>query len=54
LETWNIFWIIFFFLSLIIFAAIAILVTIGGFADIRSLFKSIDEHHAEEKDASGE
>ena len=38
---WIDFWTIFFAASLILFAGVAIAVTIGGFFNIRSLFKSL-------------
>jgi hypothetical protein len=38
---WINFWTIFFAASLILFAGVAIVVTIGGFFNIRSLFKSL-------------
>jgi hypothetical protein len=40
---WEIFWTIFFFASLVLFAGMAIVVTIVGFFNIRSLLKSISE-----------
>ncbi len=47
---WTTLWTFFFFLSLTVFACLAVVVTIGGFFDIRSLFKDLlaakDEHHA--------
>jgi len=41
--TWESFWSFFFFLSLGLFACLSIVVTIGGFFDIRSLFKDLSE-----------
>ncbi|HUV65501.1 MAG TPA: hypothetical protein VMW24_16510 [Sedimentisphaerales bacterium] len=38
---WIDFWTIFFAASLILFAGLAVVVTIGGFFNIRSLFKSL-------------
>ena len=43
---WLKFWSFFFFLSLAVFAALAVVVTIGGFFNIRSLFKSLKEEAA--------
>jgi len=40
---WVKFWSFFFFLSLTLFAGLAVVVTIGGFFNIRSLFKSLKE-----------
>jgi hypothetical protein len=48
MNFWINFWSFFFFLSLAIFACLAVVVTIGGFYNIRSLFKSltnrVDQH----------
>jgi len=41
MNFWISFWSIFFFASLAIFAGLAVVVTIGGFFNIRSLFKSL-------------
>ena len=38
---WVSIWTFFFFLSLIVFTCLAIVVTIGGFFNIRSLFKDL-------------
>ena len=38
---WVNFWTIFFFASLVLFAGLAVVVSIGGFFNIRSLFKSL-------------
>ena len=43
---WVKFWSFFFFLSLTVFAGLAVVVTIGGFFNIRSLFKSLKEEAA--------
>jgi hypothetical protein len=45
MNFWINFWSFFFFLSLAIFAVLTITVTIGGFLDIRSLFKSLKAQH---------
>jgi hypothetical protein len=44
MNFWINLWTLFFFLSLALFAGLAVIVTIGGFYDIRSLFKSLTEH----------
>jgi len=41
MNFWINFWTIFFNLSLALFAGLAIVVTIGGFFNIRSLFKNL-------------
>jgi hypothetical protein len=43
MNFWINLWTLFFFLSLALFAGLAVIVTIGGFYDIRSLFKSLTE-----------
>ncbi len=43
MKFWIDFWTIFFYASLAIFAVLAVVVSIGGFFNIRSLFKSLSE-----------
>jgi len=43
MNFWINFWSFFFFASLAIFACLAVVVTIGGFFNIRSLFKSLTD-----------
>lgn len=38
---WIDFWTIFFFVSLAIFAGLAVVVSVGGFFNIRSLFRTL-------------
>ena len=45
MNFWINFWSFFFFFSLAIFAVLAVVVTIGGFFNIRSLFKSLTAEH---------
>jgi hypothetical protein len=52
MNFWVNFWSIFFFLSLGIFASLAVIVTIGGFYNIRSLFKSLTSRAEEDDDQS--
>ena len=54
MQGWQIFWFIFLLVSLVIFAIVAVVTTIGGASDIRSLFKTIDQHHAKGDDAGGD
>lgn len=53
MNFWINLWTVFFFVSLGLFAMLAIAVTIGGFFNIRSLFKSLSgrSEQAEEKAA---
>ena len=46
---WKILWAAVLIGGLAVFAALAVVVSIRGFADIRSLFRSIEEQHAEAK-----
>ncbi len=41
MNFWINFWTGFFIISLVLFAGLAIVVTIGGFFNIRSLFKNL-------------
>jgi hypothetical protein len=43
MSFWIDFWTIFFVASLAVFAVVAVVVSIGGFFDIRSLFKGLAE-----------
>lgn len=43
MDFWISLWKIFFFASLAVFAGLAVVVSIGGFFNIRSLFKSLTE-----------
>ena len=45
MNFWINFWSVFFFVSLVVFAGLAVVVTIGGFFNIRSLFKSLTAEH---------
>ena len=43
MDFWISLWKIFFFASLALFAGLAVVVSIGGFFNIRSLFKSLTD-----------
>ena len=43
MNFWINLWTLFFLMSLALFAGMAVIVTIGGFYDIRSLFRSLTE-----------
>jgi len=49
---WVKIWSFFFFASLIVFTGLAVVVTIGGFFNIRSLFKDLSEAKAEAEKAA--
>lgn len=50
MDFWISLWKIFFFASMTLFALLAVVVSIGGFFNIRSLFKSLSER-TEQDDA---
>ena len=52
MNFWINFWSVFFFASLAIFAVLAVVVTIGGFFNIRSLFKSLTNRAEQDDDQS--
>jgi len=49
MSFWISFWSVLLAVALVIFAGLAVVVTIGGFYDIRRLFRSIDAKHAEQE-----
>ncbi len=49
MNFWISFWTIFFVVSLVLFALLAVTVTIGGFFNIRSLFKSLSERREQKE-----
>lgn len=53
MDFWTSFWTAFFFVSLFLFAFLAVVVTIGGFFNIRSLFKSLEQRHEQNEDEEG-
>ncbi len=50
MNFWINFWTIFFIASLALFAGMAIVVSIGGFFNIRSLFNSLTERSEQSED----
>ncbi|MHC4543915.1 MAG: hypothetical protein ACYSYL_05225 [Planctomycetota bacterium] len=52
MNFWISFWSFFFFASLAVFAFLAVVVTIGGFYNIRSLFKSLTNRVDQDDDQS--
>jgi len=50
---WVKIWSFFFFLSLTLFTVLAVVVSIGGFFNIRSLFKDLSEAKAKAENAAG-
>jgi len=50
MNFWIGFWTVFFFASLTVFAVAAVVVSIGGFFNIRSLFKTLMRRSDEQQD----
>ena len=42
---WTTLWTVVFVVSILVFAAVAVMVTIGGIGDIRALFRRMDQRH---------
>ncbi|MHC4510593.1 MAG: hypothetical protein ACYTAO_16825 [Planctomycetota bacterium] len=54
MNFWINFWTVFFFASLAVFAGVAIVVSVGGFFNIRSLFKSLTERTGQDENLRAE
>lgn len=54
MDFWINLWKIFFFASLALFAGLAVAVAIGGFFNIRSLFKSLSGRSRRDDGSGGE
>ncbi|MHC4104542.1 MAG: hypothetical protein ACYSR9_06350 [Planctomycetota bacterium] len=54
MNFWINFWTGFFIISLVLFAGLAIVVTIGGFFNIRSLFKNLSERSGQPEERAVE
>ncbi|MBN2315207.1 MAG: hypothetical protein JXM79_14855 [Sedimentisphaerales bacterium] len=50
MNVWINVWTLFFLVSLALFGALAVIVSIGGFFDIRALFKSLTEGKSDSTD----
>ena len=48
MDFWADFWAVVAALSLGIFAILAVVVAIGGFFDVKAMFKNLDSQHAEQ------
>ena len=49
MDAWAMFWGWILIAVLVIFAALAVAITIGGFFDVKALFRTIDEQHHDEQ-----
>ena len=54
MNFWETFWPLVFLVSVIAFAGLAIVVTIGGISDIRAMLRSIEHDHGTTEDGSDE
>lgn len=50
MEFWETFWAVTLAVSLSIFALLGVVVGIGGFFDVRAIFRNLDKQHAESPD----
>lgn len=53
MSFWEFFWAALLIFGLAIFTGLAVVVAIGGFADIRAMFRNIDRQHEREIEANG-
>ena len=49
MESWINFWGVVLIATLVIFAGLAVVISIGGFSDLKALFRSMDEQHREQE-----
>ncbi len=54
MDLWATFWGGLLIVVIIIFAVVAIKVTIGGFFDVKEMFKGINEQHDEDESSKDE
>ncbi len=54
MNFWENFWSLVFIVSVIAFAGLAIVVTLGGISDIRAMLRSIEHNHSATQDDSDE
>ena len=48
MDFWVTFWGAVLVIGLLVFVGVAATVTVGGFADVRAMFRGIDSQHEEE------
>ncbi len=54
MDAWATFWGVLFVIVLVIFAVLAVVVTIGGFYDVKAMFQAINEQHQGEESSAEE
>ena len=47
IDTWAVIWAIVLILVLVVFAGVSVGIAIGGFRDIKAMFSTLDEEHAD-------
>lgn len=52
MDFWIKFWSVFFFISLAAFTGLAVSVTIGGYFNIRSMFRQLSSQHEQQVENS--
>jgi len=50
MNFWITFWTILFFAAVAVFAGMSVWVTIGGWKDIRDLFRDLDREHKQDEE----
>ncbi|MCB1224354.1 MAG: hypothetical protein KDK99_00965 [Verrucomicrobiales bacterium] len=54
MDGWILFWKITLITTVTIFCGVSLVVAIGGFFDVKAMFKDIDEEHEEEQNSGDE
>ncbi len=50
MSFWVGFWTVVLILAVLVFAGMAVVVTIGGFFDLKSMFKRIEQQHQQDRE----
>ena len=50
MDGWILFWKLLLIAVVVIFAGVSLAVAIGGFFDVKAMFKNLDEEHEESRD----
>ena len=53
-DTWILLWKVVLIVGVALFAALAVVVSIGGAVDVRNLFRTLREQHAQNQAESGD
>ena len=49
MDAWAIFWGLLFIAVLVVFTILTVVIAIGGYFDVKSLFRTIDKQHQEDE-----